>query len=217
MVAGRLLFDHGGRAGRGKPGQQHGRLQLRGGHRRLVFDRDRVGRAPAAPRAGGRPLAISSVRAPIFCSGSRMRRIGRERRLASPSNVAVIGQPATAPMASRQPVPELPKSSARRRLGEAADADAPHAPGLLAGALHRGAQRPHGVGGADGVLALQHSGNARFPDRQRAQNQRAKRNRLVARHAHAAGQRPGAAGGQRRGLGGVHDGDPVPIGSVGRS
>ena len=41
-----------------------------------------------------------------------MRRIGRVRRLASPSKVAVIGQPATAPIASRQPVPELPKSSA---------------------------------------------------------------------------------------------------------
>src|SRR5438105_4223550 len=43
-----------------------------------------------------------------------MRRIGRERRLASPSNTAVIGQPATAPMARRQPVPELPKSSGAR-------------------------------------------------------------------------------------------------------
>ena len=53
-----------------------------------------------------------------------MRRIGRVRRLASPSKVAVIGQPATAPITSRQPVPELPKSSAARGLGEAADADA---------------------------------------------------------------------------------------------
>ena len=40
-----------------------------------------------------------------------MRRIGRLRSEASPSNVAVIGQPATAPITSRQPVPELPKSS----------------------------------------------------------------------------------------------------------
>src|ERR1700753_3369723 len=43
--------------------------------------------------------------------GSRIRRIGRLRSEASPSNTAVIGQPATAPMTSRQPVPELPKSS----------------------------------------------------------------------------------------------------------
>ena len=45
----------------------------------------------------------------------------------------------------------------RRGLGKAADADAPHAPGALAGALHGGAQRPHGLGGADDVLALQHA------------------------------------------------------------
>ena len=41
-----------------------------------------------------------------------MRRIGRERSEASPSKIAVTGQPATAPITSRQPVPELPKSSA---------------------------------------------------------------------------------------------------------
>ncbi len=43
--------------------------------------------------------------------GSSTRRIGRLRREASPSNVAVTGEPATAPIASRTPVPELPKSS----------------------------------------------------------------------------------------------------------
>ena len=70
-------------------------------------------RAPCSTSAAaGRLRRISKVRAPIFSSGSRMRRIGRVRRLASPSNVAVIGQPATAPITSRQPVPELPKSSA---------------------------------------------------------------------------------------------------------
>ena len=69
-------------------------------------------RAPCSKTGSRPPSRISKVRAPIFSSGSRMRRIGRVRRLASPSNVTVIGQPATAPMASRQPVPELPKSSA---------------------------------------------------------------------------------------------------------
>ena len=37
--------------------------------------------------------------------------IGRRRNEASPSKVAVIGQPATAPSIRRHPVPELPKSS----------------------------------------------------------------------------------------------------------
>ena len=68
-------------------------------------------RAPSSLAGRRPPSAISSVRAPIFSSGSSIRRIGRWRRLASPSKVAVIGQPATAPIIRRQPVPELPKSS----------------------------------------------------------------------------------------------------------
>ena len=39
-----------------------------------------------------------------------IRAIGRERRLASPVKVAVIGQVAIIPMMSRTPVPELPQS-----------------------------------------------------------------------------------------------------------
>ena len=65
-----------------------------------------------------------------------MRCIGRLRSDASPSKVAVIGQPATAPITSRQPVPELPKSSTPAGDPEPADADAVHAPGAFAGALH---------------------------------------------------------------------------------
>src|SRR6185312_16005604 len=49
--------------------------------------------------------------APINSRGSSTRRIGLVRSEASPSKTAVIGQPATAPITSRQPVPELPKSS----------------------------------------------------------------------------------------------------------
>ena len=119
-----------------------------------------------------------------------MRRIGRVRRLASPSNVTVIGQPATAPIARRQPVPELPKSSAADGSAKPPTPTPSHPPGPLAGALDHGAQRLHGVGGADGVLALQHAGDAGFADRQRAQDQGAQRNRLVAGHADAAAQRP---------------------------
>ena len=98
VVAGRLLLDHGGRAGRGEAGQQHRRLELRRRHRRLVFDRDRIARALQRHRQPAALARSRSVRAPIRSSGSRMRRIGRLRRLASPSKVAVIGQPATAPI-----------------------------------------------------------------------------------------------------------------------
>ena len=68
-------------------------------------------RAPASV-SGKRPSVAASVRAPIRSSGSSTRRIGRWRNEASPSKVAAIGQPATAPSMSRHPVPELPKSSA---------------------------------------------------------------------------------------------------------
>ena len=70
---------------------------------------------------------------------------------ASPSNVAVIGQPATAPIASRQPVPELPKSSGAAGVGKAADADA-RAPARRRSPVRStiGAERLHRVGGADG-------------------------------------------------------------------
>ena len=156
------LLDHRGGARRRQAREQHRRLELRRRHRRPRIRSGSDRGRPAASAAAGRPRRSSSARAPIRSSGSRMRRIGRVRRQASPSNVAVIGQPATAPMARRQPVPELPKSSGGGRLREAADADAAHPPGPLAGALDRRAQRPHGVGGADGVLALQQAGDARF-------------------------------------------------------
>ena len=74
-----------------------------------------------------------------------MRRIGRLRRLASPSKVAVIGQPrdrAHDQAAAGAGIAEIERAC---RLREAADADAVHAPGALAGALDLRAERPHGL------------------------------------------------------------------------
>ena len=68
-------------------------------------------RAPCSVSGSRPPSPLAPTLAPINSRGSRMRRIGRERSEASPSKIAVIGQPATAPITSRQPVPELPKSS----------------------------------------------------------------------------------------------------------
>src|SRR4029079_9231147 len=58
-------------------------------------------------------------------------------------------------------------------------------------------------GRADGVLAFQHASDPGLPDRQRAKNKGAERNRLVAGHAHPATQRPRAARGQGRGWNGL--------------
>ena len=78
-----------------------------------------------------------------------MRRIGRVRRLASPSKVAVIGLPATAPIDQPAPGAGIAEIERPRRLGKAADADALDLPGALAGALDRGAERPHRLGGVE--------------------------------------------------------------------
>ena len=60
----------------------------------------------------------------------------------------------------------------RGRLRQAADPDPADAPGALAGALDRGAERRHGVGGVEGVLALQQPADAGLADRQRPEDQR---------------------------------------------
>src|SRR6185312_10020167 len=68
-------------------------------------------RAPWSVSGRRPPCSSPTTRAPINSRGSSTRRIGLVRSEASPSKTAVIGQPATAPIASRQPVPELQKSS----------------------------------------------------------------------------------------------------------
>ena len=88
--------------------------------------------------------------------------------------------------------------------GKAADAHAMDAPDAVAAALQPRAQRAHGVGGMQHVLAFQQPRHRAFADRQRAQNEGPVRDRLVPRHPGAALQGPAAAGGQRRRNGGVH-------------
>src|SRR5215472_3976788 len=144
-------------------------------------------RAPASV-SGSRPPSVTlKTCAPMSSRGSKMRFIGRVRRLASPSKVAVTGQPPTAPMTRRQPVPELPKSNA---------------PLAFAHALDRGAQRTHRLAGVDDILAFEQAGYAGFPDRERAEDEAAVRDRFVAGDACAALQRACAARGER-GFGGV--------------
>ena len=134
-----------------------------------------------------------------------MRRIGRVRRLASPSKVAVIGQPATAPIASRQPVPELPKSSAaagsakpptptpstRQACSPVRSTVAPSACMALAVLM---ASSPSSIP----VIRVSPTASApRISERSEIDLSPGTRD--------AAGQRAGAAGGQRRGwFGMVH-------------
>src|SRR5215472_14456948 len=81
---------------------------------------------------------------------------------------------------------------------KAADADAVDAPRPFAGAFEVGAERTHGVGGVEHVLAFEQPGDAGLADRERAEDHRSVRDRFVARDARAALERARAARGQRR-------------------
>ena len=189
VVAAGFVLDHRGDAGRRQPRQQHRRFDLRRRHRRAVDDRQRIARALSASAAGGRRRrrrrpGRPSTPADRGCGASAGCAARHRHR-----TIAVIGQPATAPMTSRQPVPELPKSSGASGCAKPADTDAAHRQATSPGPLHLRAQRPHRLGGVEHVLALEQAGDPGLADRQRPQNQRAMRNRLVAGHADASRSR----------------------------
>ena len=121
-------------------------------------------------------------------SGSRMRRIGRFRSEASPSKVAVTGCEPTTPHHQPRAGPGIAEIEGRRGLGQSADAGPGDAPAALAEAMGAAAERPHGRGGADHVLAFQQVLDLRLAQRQAADDQRPVRDRLVARHRDAARQ-----------------------------
>ncbi len=156
-------------------------------------------RARPASLSGSRPpSAISSARAPMRDSGSSTRFIGRLRK----RSVAVEhGRDRTA----RHRAHDEPAAGAgiaeierRRRLRKPRHPHALYRPGALAGPLDARAQRPHHFRGIDHVLAFQKTADPGFADGHGRQDQRAMRDRLVARHPHAALQRRRAARGQRR-------------------
>src|SRR5262249_15067875 len=84
---------------------------------------------------------------------------------------------------------------------KAADTDAMDLPGKRSGPFHPGAERAHGFGGVEDVFALEQARNPGFPHRQRAQDQRPMRDRLVPGHANLAGK--GTAGAGLKGAGGA--------------
>src|SRR5262249_41555894 len=66
------------------------------------------------------------------------------------------------------------------------------------------AERAHRLAGVDHILAFEQPGNAGLPDRERAEDEGAVRDRLVAGHARAALEGARAAGGKRGFSGVVH-------------
>ena len=75
------------------------------------------------------------------------------------------------------------------------------APAAVRAALDRGAQRAHGRGGAQHVVALEQAVDLGVAVGQRAEDQRAVRDRLVARRRQRTRQHPGQARLERPGDG----------------
>src|SRR6185437_12722048 len=147
--------------------------------------------------SGNRPPSAASItRAPICSSGSSTRRIGRPLKEASPTKLVVTGQPATG-----AGIAEIERSAGLRK---SSDANAMNSPQALGGPFQPGAERAHGRGGMQDVLAFQQAGNRRFTDPQGPENQGTMRNRFVARYPGPALQGPGAAGDQRCRISEIH-------------
>ena len=83
----------------------------------------------------------------------------------------MIGHPATAPIISRQPVPELPKSSALAGCAEAGHSDAINVPDAFANAHDPRAECAQHFAGIDDVFAFQQARNPGPPDGQARQDQ----------------------------------------------
>ena len=211
VIAGRLLFEHGCRAGRAQAREQDRRLELRRSCRRLVDDRNRIARASQRhrqPTAGGarermrahpgqridhplhRPLAQGRVA--VKCHRDRARGRCAHHQATTCSGIAEIERFA--------------------RLRKASDPDAVDPPLTHALPIDPCAQRAHRLAGIDDVLALKELPNPGRTDRQGAQNEGSVRDRLVARHADAAAQRIALRRGHRRSGGGMHQGSRREIG-----
>ena len=92
----------------------------------------------------------------------------------------------------------------RFRLPESAYAHPVHPPRAFARALDAGAEGAHGLRRVEDVFAFKQPFDARLADRHGAEDEGAMGDRLVAGHAHAAFERPGAARHKRRRSGLIH-------------
>ena len=188
VVAARLLLDHGGRARRRKPRQQHRGLDLGRSHRRAIEDRDRIASALKRQR---QPAALPTHR---NLGAHQFQGIEHPpHRPGAQRGVAVeYGRDRTArdrphhQPASGAGIAEIERS---RRFSEAGHADATHDPSEIAGPFHARTQRPHGFGGIEHVFALKQARDTGLADRQRAQDQGPVGDRLVAGNADVPDQR----------------------------
>ena len=167
--------------------QQRRRFQLRRRNRRLEHDRDGLARA----RNGQRQATIRRFERartdPLQRIEHAPHRPAAQRRIA----IECRGDRAAADRAEDEPATgaRIAEIQRRPRLGEAADTDAVYAPRPAAALFQHRTERAQRLRGAEDVLALEQSADPRFSNGQRAENERADGDRLIARHPGAALQR----------------------------
>ena len=193
VVAAPFLLDHRGGAGRGQPRKQYRRLDLRRGDRRAIDDRDRIARTFQDQRQAPAFRTVAAARAHLLQRiedpPHRPRAeagVAVERRRNGRARDRPHGQPA-----SGSGIAEIQWFF---RCREARDADAVHRPRPFALALDLCPQGPHRVCGIEDVLALQKPRNLRLAHRERAQDEGAVRDRLVAGDPDTPGQGRALAG-----------------------
>ncbi len=180
MIPCGLFLDHHRLPRRIQPRQQHCRFHLCGWHFHFIAHRNRIGRAnnrhrqPPANTAIGlhseqpdRPCdpphrTAAQTGIPRECRGNRTGRHCAHNQTHTGARIATINHIV--------------------RLGKPANPDPEHRPFTATMFDHiraKGAHRPRRV---QHIVALQQSGDLGLAHRQRTQNQRPVRNRLVARH-----------------------------------
>ena len=207
MIARGLGLDDHRAARRIEPAEQHGGFDLRRGDRRLVFDRQRLGRFLAAQAAAPALRLLQHLRA--------LQRQRIENALHRPLAQRGVAVEARDDRMAGDDAHHQPRAGAGiaeiQRLGrlqQRAEPGAPDAPAARPdGARSCAPSWRQACAGAQHVLALEQPFDLRLADREQAEDQRAMRDGFVAGRAHAARQRAGFMGAERRGgsvsMGGV--------------
>ena len=198
VVAALLRFQHRGDAVRIQPGQQDGRLDLGRGHLLLVVDG-----LQGSPRQRDRQPVLAGQPAEARAHPAERRRHPLHRPLAQ-ARVAVEGRrQAVSRRGPHQQANAGARITAVDHVPRRREAAPPrHAPAAGAQTLDAGAEGLHGAGGGQDVVALQQPLDLGHALRHAAQDQRAVRDRLVARRTHPTAQGLGSSRGEVRGHGG---------------
>ena len=196
VIAGRFLFDDGGFAVSAKPTQEHRRLYLCGRHRRFVRNRNHLACTAQAQR---QPAALRLLH--HFRTHPHQRIENAAHRTFSQRGIAVKNrrERVTCDHAHRETASGagVAKIEHLARREQRAYAKPVHAPAAFGLAHNRCTHGTNGLRRCDDVLAFEQPFDLGAADGKRPDQERAMRDRLVARHAQPARKRAAFRGRHR--------------------